>query len=510
MAYLPPSVRVAACLGLLALGLSSAPAHPQPLPPPALRDLDGYVEAAMRDWQVPGLALAVVTRDSVLYARGYGVLELGRPERVNEHTLFSIASTTKAMTAAALGMLVDEGVLSWDDPVRKWLPEFELSDPYVTRELTVRDLLTHRTGVAREDNLWLATPFDRAEVLRRARFLPQVAPFRARYGYNNILYLAAGEVVGRASGLSWDDFLARRLFAPLGMHRSTTRTAEAEARGNVASPHRREGGEVKPAPRRNYDNVGGAGAAFSSVWDMARWLQLHLNRGVAQGRRILQEETLEEMYAAHNPLRADSVARRMFPETIFRAYALGWNVQDYRGRRLLHHSGTLNYTRTHVGFMPEEGIGVVAIANVSPCELQLALMYRILDALLGAEPKDWSALYLEVSRRGWERSAEEARRLEESRITGTSPSLPLEAYAGTYGNDLYGDMKVELENGRLVFRNFDVYTGDLEHWHHDIFRIHWRHPDAGRSFARFRLDERGRITGVEVNEYGELRRRANR
>ena len=491
------------CLLLLALTFAPTPLQAQPAP---LRGLDAYVETAMKDWEVPGLALAVVRSDSVIYARGYGVLEVGGSARVDENTLFNIASTTKAMTAAALGMLVDEEKLSWDDPVRKWLPELELSDPWVTRELTVRDLLTHRAGIAREDNLWLATPFDRAEVLRRARQLPQVSSLRARYGYNNLMYLAAGEVVGQVSGMSWDEFLDQRLFEPLGMERTTSRFAVVETRDNVASSHARVDGAVKAVPRRNYDNVGGAGAVFSSAREMAQWIRLHLGRGVYEGERLLSGEALEEMYTPQTILRSDSIADRMFPETLFRAYGFGWNVQDYHGKKLVHHSGSLNYTRTQVGMIPSEGIGVVAIANLTSSNLQLALMYRILDALMGLEPTDWSAQYLELARRSEERSEESARERDQARLQGTIPSLPLEEYAGTYSNSLYGEMTVAVEDDSLVVQYWDDFIGDLEHWHHDIFRVVWRRPDAGRSFVRFTLDERARITAMEVDEFGELRR----
>jgi CubicO group peptidase (beta-lactamase class C family) len=493
-----------ALLLLFLLALAGAP--PLRAQPAPLRGLDAYVEAAMREWEVPGLALAVVRNDSVLYAKGYGVVELGKPDLVDEHTLFAIASTSKAFTVAALGMLVDEGKVHWDDPVKRHLPELELTDPYVTRELTVRDLLTHRAGIAREDNIWVAAPFDRAEILRRARELPQVNSFRSRYGYNNVMFIAAGEVVGRASGMSWDDFVAQRIFNPLGMTRSTSRAALVETRGNVAASHTKVGGSVQAVPRHNYDNIGGAGAIFSSVGDMAQWLRLHLGGGVYQGKRLLSEAALAEMYTPQTVIRSDTTDARMFPATNFRAYALGWNVQDYHGRKLVHHSGNINYTRTQVGMVPSERIGVVAIANLSSSNLQLALMYRILDALLGVAPTDWSAEYLALARRGEERAGASARELEEARLAGTAPSLALDRYAGTYSNPIYGEAEVVVEEGRLVLRYSPEYVADLEHWHHNVFRGTWRRPGAGRAFVSFALDERARVPTLELEGFGEFRR----
>ncbi|GMV05943.1 MAG: serine hydrolase [Gemmatimonadota bacterium] len=487
------------------VALVGAPAATAAQPAP-LTGLDAYVQSAMRDWEVPGLALAVVRGDSVLYVRGYGVADVATGAPVDENTLFAIASTSKAFTVAALGALVDDGRLSWDDPVTRHLPGFQLGDPWVTAHLTVRDLLTHRAGVDRQDNLWIAAPFDRDEILRRARDLDQVAEFRAGYGYNNIMFITAGEVAGKASGLGWDELVDQRIFTPLGMTRSTSRMAEVETRGNVAASHIRVDGKVVSVPRRNYDNIGGAGAIFSSARDLAQWLRLHLGHGVYAGQRVLSDSVMAEMRRPHNPLRGDSVFARMFPGVKFRAYALGWNVQDYRGRTLVHHSGSINYTRTHVGYVPEEGIGFVAMANLTSSDLQLALMYRVLDTLLGAEPTDWSTEYLELAARGNSRSAARAAEVEAARLRGTTPSLTPDGYAGTYESALYGPARVEAESGKLVLRYAPDYVGDLEHWHHDTFRVVWRRTGFGRSFVTFALDERGRITRMELDGFGRFAR----
>ena len=472
----------------------------------ALHGLDAYVESAMKDWKVPGLAIAVVRDDSVVFEKGYGVRELGREGAVDQNTLFAIASTTKAFTVAALGMLVDEGKVSWDDPVTRDLPGFELEDPWVTREIRVRDLLTHRAGVARDDNLWIAAPFDRAEIIRHLRYLPQVTSFRSRYGYNNLMFITAGEIVGRVSGMGWDDFVAQRIFAPLDMARSTTRAAVVEDRTNVSSSHAPVDGTVQVVPRRDYDDIGGAGAIWSSVHDMAQWVRMHLNGGTYDGKRLLSDTALAEMYTPQTLIPIDSVTRRMFPAMHLRAYGLGWDVQDYRGRTLIDHSGSINYTRTQVGMIPSEGIGVVVIANLSSSDLQLALMYRVLDALMGEKPTDWSAEYLALAQRAEARSELREQELQASRLRGTMPSLPLDDYAGTYSSDLWGDLTVTHEGNGLVLHYSPDFVADLEHWHHDIFRAKWRRAGDGRSFATFTLDERGRITAVELEDFGTFQR----
>ncbi|HSH45919.1 MAG TPA: serine hydrolase [Longimicrobiales bacterium] len=492
-------LRDAASLLLLLFLLPAAPASAQT--PPELAGLDAYIEQAMEDWNIPGFAVAVVRNDSVIFARGYGERALGSGEPVDENTLFAIASTTKAMTVAGLGMLVDEGELDWDDPVREHLPWFELADPYVTRNVTVRDLLTHRVGVSRDDQVWIAAPMDRDEILRRARHLPQQNQFREAYRYNNIMYMTAGEVLAAAADMEWEDFIEQRLFAPLDMDRSTPRTAVAEARGNVTESHVRRNGRTMVAQRRNYDALGPAGSVFSSARDMAQWVRMHLNGGTYDGQRLLEEETLKEMHSPQMVMGRDSVSERMFPTTNFSAYGLAWRMQDYHGRKIVQHTGSVNYTRTQVGMIPSEGIGFVAMANLSSSTLQTALMYRVFDALLGLPTRDWSGEYLALSERSSSRSAERARELEESRMEGTSPTLPLAEYAGTYTDELYGDLEITLEDGGLVLHYAPQYVADLEHWHNDTFRVVWRNEWFGRGFVNFMLDARAEVEAAELQGF---------
>lgn len=471
-----------------------------------MEGLDAYIESAMEDWEVPGLAIAVVKDDSVVYARGFGVTELGGDEAVDDNTLFAIASTTKAFTTASLAMLADEGMLDWDDPVTRHLPGFQLQDPFVSRALTVRDLVTHRVGVGRYDNIWIAAPFDREEILRRARHLPTVAGFRDRYGYNNVMYIAAGETVGSVAGSTWDDFVESRIFEPLGMDRTTTRHGMMERRGNVAGSHTRVDEEVRLVPRRDYDNIGGAGAIWSSARDMARWMRLHLGDGVFGGQRLISQESMRELHRPQTVIPGDTVSERMFPDTHLRAYALGWRVQDHHGRKLVQHSGSINYTRTQVSLLPEEGLGVVAMANLSSSSLQLALTWRVMDAYLGLPPTDWSAEYLHLQQRD-DDEEDPGPTLEEARLVDSPPSLPPAGYAGVYENDVYGELRIEEEDGGLVLRYSPTYVADLEPWHDDVFRADWRRPGAGRSFVTFTIDRRARVPHLELSGFGTFDRR---
>lgn len=473
---------------------------------PGFEELDAYIERARRAWGVPGLAISIVSNDSVVFARGYGVLEHGRDSPVDEHTLFAIASTTKAMTAAALGMLVDEGTLDWDDPVRRHLPHFELADPYVARHTTVRDLLTHRVGVAREDNVWIAAPIERSEIVRRVRHLDQESGFREGHYYNNLMYVVAGEVLAAAAGVAWDDFVAERIFEPLGMRRTTSRFEGVQARDNVSSSHVRSGGRILVMDRRNYDALGPAGSVFSSAWDMAQWIRLHLNGGTFEGRRLLARETLEEMHTPQVVMRMDSTVRRMFPTRNFGAYGLGWLIHDYHGRKVVQHTGSVNYTRTQVGMIPSEGIGVVVMANLSSSTLQTALMFKVFDLLLGLPETDWSAEYLALAQRSATQAAGRNAPVKAAGAEARGPSLPLEEYTGTYADPLYGEVSVLSEGGRLVLRYSPDYVADLEHWHFDTFRARWRTAGFGSAFVTFGIDARGRARSLELEGFTIFRR----
>ena len=279
-----------------------------------------------------------------------------------------------------------------------------------------------------------------------------------------------------------------------------------EERDNTSSSHAPVGGTIQVVPRRNYDNIGGAGAIWSSVHDMAQWVRMQLGGGTYDGKRLLSDSVVAEMRTPQTLIPIDSISRRLFPDRHLNAYGFGWDVQEYRGRVLIDHSGSINYTRTQVGMIPSEGIGVVVIANLSSSNLQLALMYRILDALMGEKPTDWSNQYLELSWRSQARAAGIERALEASRLKGTKPSLPLEAYEGTYSSDLWGEVTVAVEGDHLVLRYSPDFVADLGHWHHDIFRGTWRRAGDGRTFVTFTLDQRARITAVDVEDLGTFRR----
>lgn len=491
-----PLPRIRAIPLLVALLLAPLPGLQAQEAP--LTGLDEFMSEVMNTWKAPGIAVAVVKDDSVVLAKGYGIRDIRTGEPLDQESLFAVASTSKAFTSAALGMLVDQGVLSWDDPVTDHLPGFQLYDPYATREITIRDLLSHRGGLPRGDRLWYASPFSREEIIRRVRHLEPAWSFRAQYGYQNIMFITAGEVIEAITGISWDDFLRNGIFEPLGMERSRTTTRGITELPNVATPHAIIDGEVRAIGWRDFDNLGGAGAVNSSAWDMAQWIRLQLGGGVYGGRRILSDSVLKEMHTPQTVIRMGKNTETLFPETHLQAYGLGWTLQDYRGRKLVRHGGSLDGMRTHVGMIPEEGLGVVVLTNLNNSWIPQVVLYHILDAYLGPRDKDWNRAMYDIHLEGETESKERRAREEENRVRGTSPSLELDAYAGTYTDPLYGTVEVRLEGHGLVVEVGPQFVGDLEHWHFDTFQATWRDETLGQAWVEFRLDRLGEVSEVEV------------
>ena len=489
-----------------ALLLLIIPAYAPAQAPPAeaglaAADLDAYARKVLADWHAPGVALAVVKDDKVILIRGYGVREIGKPEPVDEHTVFDIASCSKAFTVAALAILVDEGKVRWTDPVTKYLPGFQLSDPFVTRELTVRDLLCHRSGLGTfaGDLVWYNTTYDRAEVLRRARFLKPTTSFRSAFGYQNILYVAAGEIVPAATGTSWDDFVRDRLFTPLGM--STTVTRAKAVPTNAATPHTVKADNAIAVPRYNTDNVAPAAGIHASVDDLSRWMRLQIGMGEFEGKRIYSATQARAMWSPQTAMPLIGDPGRLSAAHL-KAYALGWFVSDYNGRLRVEHDGSIDGMYSKVVLLPELKAGVVALTNSDTPAAEL-MCNRAIDGLLGLPPRDRSGEAL-TRHKARERGAKlQAERTESARAKDTKPSLPLGEYAGKYGGDLYGDVAVTLENEKLILRFVPApaFVADLEHWQHDTFRVKWRtlNPYIPDGWATFVLDRRGKPAEVRVD-----------
>ncbi|MBA3943521.1 MAG: serine hydrolase [Herpetosiphonaceae bacterium] len=465
------------------------------------QELDALIEQAMTAWPAPGLAGAIVHNEDI-FMRGYGVRSLDDPTRVDERTIFAIASCTKAFTALALQLLAEEGRLTLDDPVTAYFPEFQLYDPYVTREITVRDLLCHRSGLQTfgGDLLAYGTTYSRDEILWRIRYLKPTSSFRSQFGYQNIMYVSAGHVVEAVSGTSWDSFIRERILLPLGMTSSTTSVSTFTADTNLAQPHIRRHGMLRQIPYLNVDNEAPGGGINSNVLDMLQWVQLQLGQGTWEGKSLVSAARIQEMWSPHTIIAPDEQSLQLYPSPHFQAYGLGWFLRDYQGRKVIEHSGGLPGMVSLVVLVPEEQLGFVLLSN-GETAFTTVVRNSILDHVFGVAPTDWSAVLLDVTHKRELADQEAVRKTEAQRVPDTHPSLDISQYVGDYTGQLYGPATVGEEEGKLVVRLTPApsLVGELEHWHYDTFRVTWRDPYFPKGFVTFILDAQAKVTEMKID-----------
>lgn len=490
---------------LLSTGFHGVQAQNAPFP-----GFDDYVNKAIKDWDVPGMAIAIVKDDKVVFAKGYGLREVGKTAPVDENTLFAIGSSSKAFTATSIAMLVDEGKLKWDDPATKYLPGFQLFDPYVTRQMTVRDLLTHRIGLERGDQLWYATPYSREEILRRIRYLEPSSSMRSRFGYQNIMFLAAGEMIPSITKKSWDDFVAERIFAPLGMKNTGTSIRTLSRSNDVSTPHVKIDGKLEPIAWRLIDNIAPAGSINSNVNDMAQWLRLQLGKGKFDGKQLVNEASLKETHTPQTIIRIEGQYPILYPDAHFLSYGMGWFLSDFRGKKLVEHGGAIDGMRALVAMVPEQNVGVVILTNVSGTLLPQFLSYRIFDSYMGQPAKDWQAEALPKIKAIEEQGKAAQDKALAERVRGTSPSLGLQDYAGTYQSEMYGDVEVRFTDGKLSVHFGPSFNGDVEHWNYDTFQVTWRDKAMGKGFVTFSLNAKGKVDTIDMGGMGKFKRQPDK
>lgn len=471
-----------------------------------LQGLDEYINKGRAEWEVPGLAIAIIKDDKVVFAKGYGVRKLGEAAPVNERTLFAIGSSGKAFTAAALALLADEGKLKWDDPVTKHLKGFALADPYVTREITIRDLLSHRTGFDRGEFLWYGSDLDRDEILRRLRYQKPAHSFRSGFTYNNNMLLAAGQIVPAVTGKSWDEFVKERIFAPLGMSASNTSIRGFQGVENVATPHAKLGEAVQTIAWRNVDNIGPAGSINSNVLDLAQWIRMQLGAGTFEGKKLISAGAVGEMHKPQTIIPYNPAAPGTTLDAHFTCYGFGWFLHDYHGRKIVQHGGAIDGMSALVAMAPEEKLGVAVLTNLQGNQLPWALMYRVFDAYFGLPLQDRSATLLASWKSLRERAQAAAKKAEGERAKDTKPSLPLAQYAGTYKDEMYGEAVVTESGGKLSLRYSPAFTGELEHWHYDTFRVKWANPTVTESLVTFTLNAQGKVDEIKVPGMADFKR----
>jgi CubicO group peptidase (beta-lactamase class C family) len=462
-----------------------------------MEGFDEIAKRAMEDYEVPGLAIGIVVDGHLVYAKGFGYRDVEKKLPVTADTMFPIASCTKAFTAFIAGSLVDEGILSWDQMVIDVLPEFRLFDQYATQNLTMRDLLTHRSGMPRHDFMWYNSTMSRAEVIRRIRYLEPSCDLRERYQYGNLMYLTAGYAMEQLAGKSWEAMVSEKILSPLKMKRTNFSVEEMQKDKDFAYPYREKNGQIKRMPFRDVSLVGPAASINSSVNDISHWIQMQLAGGIYEGTPMISPATLQEMHTPQVIIPGAPESK----ESLIYAYGIGWGISSYRGQYFLSHDGGIDGFTSVVGILPHKGIGVVVLANRNLTSLPRFLSLQAIDRVLELPQIDWLKEGLDGIKKSKESAQENKKKEDFQRKKGTTPSHPLEQYAGAYEHPGYGIVKIECVEGKLR-STFNGIASALEHWHYDVFEVGEESQDTlisreGTKIA-FRNDVRGEIEDLVI------------
>jgi CubicO group peptidase (beta-lactamase class C family) len=464
--------------------------------------LDQIVQEALAAWHVPGVAVGIVHNDQVVFLKGYGSKRQGSKEPITPETLFPIASCTKAFTTTAMAMLVDEGKMNWDDPVRKYVPFFHLADPLADAQVTLRDLVSHRTGLGNNDLLWYRSPWSRDEIIRRIGKVPLKYPFRSTFQYQSTMVTTAGIAVETASQSHWEDFVQKRIFDPLGIQRAVFTSTAAERAADHATPHlKNREGVPQPVDWYPLKSPDPAGSICIGARDLCQWVRFQLGDGRFDGQRLVSAKNLQETHTPQTIIRLEGSAREMNPETLQMSYGMGWVIQDYRGQLIWSHAGAIDGFRAPLTLVPEAKLGLVLLNNLHGTSMNLALSNQLVDHLLGLSKKNWNRCQMDQVKKGEAAAEAKNRQRQAARHPGTQPSHPLPDYVGTYEHPGYGEATVALENGKLGWK-YSVFTGELQHYHYDFFTI--ANDFLGRPQIQFTLNRSGAVESMKVLDVLEV------
>lgn len=465
--------------------------------------VDDAVQTAMKAWQVPGAALAIVKGDEVVFEKGFGVRELGASQPVTIDTLFPIASCSKAFTATAIAMLVDEGKIAWDDPVRKHVEFFHLADPLADAYVTLRDLLCHRTGLSRHDWLWIQSSLSRETLIRKLALVPATHSFRSTYQYQNIMYATAGYAAGAAAKSNWEALVRQRLFEPLKMTTADCSVVDMQKNANYARPHdKAKSGEIKRVPIHNIDSMAPAGGINANVHEMTHWVRLQLADGMFGGKRVVSKKNLDETHTPQMFIRLEGREKTLNPESTYKSYGLGWIIQDYRGQRMISHTGGLDGYRSRVVLLPDHKLGIVVLTNssigTSGASMHMAVTNTLADILLNSARRDWNAYYTEQMRLIESRDKEREKERQSKRHKDSKPSRELTAYAGPYDDPAYGKAEIIVEKDSL-YLNWSSFRKELRHFHYDTFTV-VADDDLENEQVLFELNRDGEVATLRFLE----------
>lgn len=474
------------------------------------KNFDAYVEEVMKQFEVPGLAIGVVINGEVVLEKGYGVREMGKNVPVDANTLFPIASNSKAFTATALALLVEEGKLEWDAPVIKYLPWFRLSNSYVTEHLSIRDLLVHRSGIApyAGDLLWYPpTSYTREEIVYRLRYLPLANSFRNKYAYDNVFYIVAAEVIKEVSGTEFEDFISERIFSKIGMNNSLSKITAYSNATNKVSAHAHVNGNLKIIAGDSGtglgDVVNAAGGISSSVTDMNKWMITQLDSGRAgNGQLLFHPATSRELWTGVVTIPVGRVNEWIRPaQSDGSSYALGFRILNYRGEKMVTHGGKLDGYVSFVNMIPGYHAGIVVLTNQESSNAYRAIINKLADHIMKKDEFDWLAGYKKEEIRRFENYRNIETKAVSNRNENSKPSLPLKNYAGKFYDQWYGNISVEFENGKLImrFEHTPQLVGELEFWQYNSFVVRWYNRNLkADAYVNYSLDENGKITGIKM------------
>jgi len=476
-------------LFLMAIPIFSAPKEAKK---PDLKGFAEQVTKLVSDWKVPGLAVSIVKDGKVIFAEGFGYRDVRQNLKVTPRTVFAIGSCTKAFTATAMGMLVDEGKVEWDKPARNYLPTFKLQDVVASERMTPRDLLTHRSGLARHEMVWYGSPASRKEVFDRLQYLEPSKDFRAVMQYQNMMFMTAGYLVGEVSGMGWETFIQKRIFEPLEMKESNVSVNESQKAPEFALPYQEKNDKVGPIPFRNIDTIGPAGSINSNVLDMANWVLMNLNKGKFKDKQIVSEAALAEIHTPQvvmpSPIQYD--------EILYANYGMGWAIVPYRGHLLLEHGGGIDGFIAMVAFLPRDNVGAVILSNSGSTPLPSIVLYNIIDRVLGLSPIDWSKRIKDQMDKARAEAEKTKKEPDKDRKPDTKPSHSLQDYAGEYENPGYGTISIAKDGDQLKAK-YNSFEFALTHYHYDTFELFNELYDQKQKLS-FQTDPKGNIASLSI------------
>jgi CubicO group peptidase (beta-lactamase class C family) len=476
-------------------GFGDKPADPKA----QLKGLAEFITKGMAEWKVPGMAVAVIKDGKVILSEGFGLRDVKNNLKVTPQTVFAIGSSSKAFTATTMGILVDDGKVEWDKPVREYLPTFKMWDDFATEKMTPRDLLCHRSGLPRHEAMWYGSPFSRAEIFDRLQYLEPNKDFRAVWQYQNLMFMTAGYLVGALSQSTWEDFTQKRIFEPLGMTSSSFSIEAMKASPDHSLPYAERKDKVEEIPYKNIDTIGPAGSINSNVVDMANWVMMNLNKGKLGDKPVISEASLNQIQSPQMVVQ-DPVFLMLsnFPELYYPSYGMGWFLTSYRGHTLLHHGGNIDGFSAMVSFLPRDNMGLVVLTNLNGNLLPYAVMLNIYDRLLGLDQKPWSVRFKEILDKMKAEGEKAQKEADKDRQLNTKPSHPLEDYVGEYAHPAYGTVSVVKDGDGLKAR----YNGrdfGLNHYHYDVFELKdLIEAESGGTKVSFGLDIKGNVMTAAV------------